>query len=1390
MEIEKIIKNEKKTSKEKKIKVPTITVIKCFKCGKDANIPVDVPVDIFPTAWECADNIWDPSAPRMCGIFIDESKTDFIEIDEEDQFSELESELQYLYNFSLDPIIEENSIFFDCQYDQCIDELNRRLKLCAVTRHKCSSTKAFKRLYDECLSLIVFLYRTPFENDIVNTTKRKIKNETTNGKCLVVPNGLKQITYSNLEDVTSSDDSRMEIDEDYDPLTSISAVKSLYQPRKLKKETKKQIEEANEFNNSLMLKRFEVHVQNLIIECDELKSIFIQPKIRLYTITEQIHREFYTLVKNEAEIDFRMINCNLSDITQDFEFINVTIMKSLILFVIKYDVSLKSHVDLMTVLQKNYTEQMSLISNFVLGVKNPCDVIFAYDKIKILWLHAIDNYTNMPESDLSSPSHGDINGNENNMIDDDDEGDEEHIKKLNKFDILENTKQITICSKCYLRRIVPVILNTQWVQCDDCGKWRKIPGNVDISKLPEKWSCTDNEWNPTRANHDVPEDEDNWECKDIDKKCNIDNVRVSQVFIIELKTKINNGYQELLDESNQAKASYHRLSLSITNTVNSIETIKKSISEVKFCQSNLQIETGSSIALVSNHFQLVFMEKRNNLVFKLENNKKILEEKQILYKLFQTPPESAKDTYKQYKNQLFKSDIKQILIDGHELQKLRKHVREQQTKVDNMKSKVIDIDLKYNLMREKDALELKMKNSKDIDPALAEFSRHLQSGSDRLKEIKSMLKKMTVRPADLEVEQLKLGDLKNKGRVLTKKKTMMEEEISNLETQISNLTNELGGLIKHAENEEITIRNSGSNPSFLNQQLEIIGKTLEDKLREMIDEKIKLHEYEDKLKKDIEKKGNKLISFEERKKQYESTMFGNEEQQIKMLTEIETTLTSNYNKFIENEIEENEEYMFEYLLQIIDLLTMRTKEGDRTKKTEIEEKISSSILVFYTAIKSAELKKNIDKLSFKDIVMKYVSTRAHNLSSLIDEYNLLAKIYWDNFKLSKKEEYDLIFDDANNEKQKVQMLENLNSFLYRDIINSDFDFYEKKLNDLLDEVSMEQATKNIQQMMEIENKSNDNRLELGTKSGIKFNNFREKIGSKLFAKLIIIVRDIELKCKKEENVDFTRQFTNKIKVYQNRFMKLREGQYVKKFFETVSKPDVVSSIDIDLQFIQPKKTEYDGKIIKFREMLLLLMKDFENDIDHHFNRLSIQPQRLGEFEELRFNWESVYAIFSDENRDKIDSNFYMIQQIYKNDPMMNDKIINEFLPTLFSRVLQRLYLKFQIDLTGKRISVLENSIIERLEAFLQSRVDDNTIKKWGNEDIEKYITKEYESDFAKIQKTIVLLQQSRHEMEPAEYLYENKIRYLVNKFKAIRDELVTKNKEDEKLIAKKKQRIS
>ncbi|ESR62467.1 hypothetical protein CICLE_v10014219mg [Citrus x clementina] len=36
----------------------------------------------------------------------------------------------------------------------------------------------------------------------------------------------------------------------------------------------------------------------------------------------------------------------------------------------------------------------------------------------------------------------------------------------------------------------------QWVQCEDCSKWRKVPANA---RLPSKWTCSGNLWDPERS---------------------------------------------------------------------------------------------------------------------------------------------------------------------------------------------------------------------------------------------------------------------------------------------------------------------------------------------------------------------------------------------------------------------------------------------------------------------------------------------------------------------------------------------------------------------------------------------------------------------------------------------------------------------------------------------------------------------------------------------------------------------------------------------------------------------------------------------------------------------------------------------------------------------------
>lgn len=46
--------------------------------------------------------------------------------------------------------------------------------------------------------------------------------------------------------------------------------------------------------------------------------------------------------------------------------------------------------------------------------------------------------------------------------------------------------------------------DSQWVQCDRCGKWRVIPSSV-VASLPKQWFCEYNTYDPKRASCDAPE---------------------------------------------------------------------------------------------------------------------------------------------------------------------------------------------------------------------------------------------------------------------------------------------------------------------------------------------------------------------------------------------------------------------------------------------------------------------------------------------------------------------------------------------------------------------------------------------------------------------------------------------------------------------------------------------------------------------------------------------------------------------------------------------------------------------------------------------------------------------------------------------------------------------
>jgi hypothetical protein len=62
---------------------------------------------------------------------------------------------------------------------------------------------------------------------------------------------------------------------------------------------------------------------------------------------------------------------------------------------------------------------------------------------------------------------------------------------------------------------------SNWVQCENesCLKWRKIPWNVDVDLISQRFVCSDNKWNPSCASCDAPEDdwdEDNDACVEAD----------------------------------------------------------------------------------------------------------------------------------------------------------------------------------------------------------------------------------------------------------------------------------------------------------------------------------------------------------------------------------------------------------------------------------------------------------------------------------------------------------------------------------------------------------------------------------------------------------------------------------------------------------------------------------------------------------------------------------------------------------------------------------------------------------------------------------------------------------------------------------------------------------
>ena len=46
----------------------------------------------------------------------------------------------------------------------------------------------------------------------------------------------------------------------------------------------------------------------------------------------------------------------------------------------------------------------------------------------------------------------------------------------------------------------------EWVSCDRCNKWRRLPPTMNPKQLPEKWVCNMNFWDSTTSDCSAPEE--------------------------------------------------------------------------------------------------------------------------------------------------------------------------------------------------------------------------------------------------------------------------------------------------------------------------------------------------------------------------------------------------------------------------------------------------------------------------------------------------------------------------------------------------------------------------------------------------------------------------------------------------------------------------------------------------------------------------------------------------------------------------------------------------------------------------------------------------------------------------------------------------------------------
>lgn len=75
----------------------------------------------------------------------------------------------------------------------------------------------------------------------------------------------------------------------------------------------------------------------------------------------------------------------------------------------------------------------------------------------------------------------------------------------------KSIKPVKEVAKEVLAKEVVVVaepVEAEWVQCDKCSKWRKLPSHTKSDSLPDKWFCSMNDWNPDNHGCEDPEDTD------------------------------------------------------------------------------------------------------------------------------------------------------------------------------------------------------------------------------------------------------------------------------------------------------------------------------------------------------------------------------------------------------------------------------------------------------------------------------------------------------------------------------------------------------------------------------------------------------------------------------------------------------------------------------------------------------------------------------------------------------------------------------------------------------------------------------------------------------------------------------------------------------------------